>query len=188
MSKADKKTREMSELERLVLSNLIKISNSSPDLRTQMKGLDLDSAEEITVDASGQKALIVKVPFRTLPHFKKIHQKLVQELEKLFSGQHVIIVGKRNILPTESRKNHVKRQLRPRSRTLTAVHQAILEDIVYPNDIVDQRIRVRLDASKKIRVYLSPKEKSTMAGKLNTFSAVYKHLTKKDAEFMFQEE
>lgn len=41
---------------------------------------------------------------------------------------------------------------RPRSRTLTAVHDAILEDLVYPAEIVGKRVKYRIDGSKIMKV------------------------------------
>ena len=38
------------------------------------------------------------------------------------------------------------------SRTLTAVHDAILSDVVYPAEIVGRRTRVKLDGSRLIKV------------------------------------
>jgi small subunit ribosomal protein S7e len=70
-----------------------------------------------------------QVPYRLLKSFHKIQQRLVRELEKKFSGKDVIIIANRRILaPTTSGQSNA----RPRSRTLTAVHEETLLDLCYP--------------------------------------------------------
>jgi len=44
-------------------------------------------------------------------------------------------------------------QKRPRSRTLTAVHEAILQDVVFPAEVVGKRTRVKLDGKQIIKVF-----------------------------------
>ena len=103
----------------------------------------------------GQKAIIIFVPVPQLKSFQKIQVRLVRELEKKFSGKHVVFIAQRRILPKPTQKSRTKnKQKRPRSRTLTAVHDAILEDLVFPSEIVGKRIRVKLDGSRLIKVHL----------------------------------
>lgn len=52
------------------------------------------------------------------------------QLEKKFSGKHVVIIGQRRIMRKPSSGQRQPKQKRPRSRTLTAVHDAVLEDLV----------------------------------------------------------
>jgi small subunit ribosomal protein S7e len=101
-----------------------------------------------------------------------------------------------------------------RSRTLTAVHEAILEDLVFPSEIVGKRTRVKTDGEKLTKVYvragtppshhpagrparsranallygrsfLDRKDQTALEHKLDTFSSVYKTLTGKDVVFEF---
>ena len=67
---------------------------------------------------------------------------------------------------------------------MTAVHDAILEDIVYPVEIVGRRTRVKLD-SKVYKVFLDKKDQATTEHKLDTFSSIYKKLTGKAVAFEF---
>ena len=105
--------------------------------------------------AGGKKAIVIFVPVPQLKSFQKIQTRLVRELEKKFSGKHVVFIAQRRILPKPTRKTNKLKQKRPRSRTLLAVHNSILDDLVYPAEIVGKRIRIRLDGSRlfKVRYY-----------------------------------
>lgn len=102
-----------------------------------------------------------------LKQFQKIQTRLVRELEKKFSGKHVVFVGERKILPKPTRKTRAaNKQKRPRSRTLTSVYDAILEDLVFPAEIVGKRIRVKLDGSQLIKVHLDKNQQTTIEHKV----------------------
>merc|ERR1711943_140617 len=102
------------------------------------------------------------------------------------AGKSVIVIAQRRILQKPGRNNRVSRQKRPNSRTLTSVHDAMLDEMVYPADITGKRIRYKLDGSKQLKVYLDKKDKSNLEDKLDTFCAVFKKLTGKDTVFTFE--
>jgi small subunit ribosomal protein S7e len=102
-----------------------------------------------------------------------------------FSGRHVLIVAQRTILSPNVARSQKGSGPRPRSRTLTAVHEAILEDIVYPTEIVGKRIRHKVDGTKSLKVYLDPKDQAFVETKLDTFRNVYFALTNKEVAFEF---
>lgn len=77
--------------------------------------------------------------------------RLTRELEKKFSDRHVVFIAQRRMLRKPTRTSRVK-QKRPRSRTLTNVHEKILEDLVFPTEIVGKRTRVAVDGSRLLKV------------------------------------
>ncbi|XP_044733932.1 40S ribosomal protein S7 [Chrysoperla carnea] len=156
------------------------------DLKAQLRELYITKAREI--DLNNKKSIIIYVPIPKLKQFQKVQTRLVRELEKKFSGRHVVFVGERKILPKPTRKTRTKnKQKRPRSRTLTAVYDAILEDLVFPAEIVGKRIRVKLDGSQLIKVHLDKNQQTTIEHKVDTFTAVYKKLTGREVTFEFPE-
>ncbi|XP_045303807.1 40S ribosomal protein S7 isoform X1 [Leopardus geoffroyi] len=168
------------------LQALLELEMNS-DLKAQLRELNITAAKEIEV-GGGRKAIIIFVPVPQLKSFQKIQVRLVRELEKKFSGKHVVFIAQRRILPKPTRKSRTKnKQKRPRSRTLTAVHDAILEDLVFPSEIVGKRIRVKLDGSRLIKVHLDKAQQNNVEHKVETFSGVYKKLTGKDVNFEFPE-
>jgi len=174
---------EPTELEDQVAQALFDLEVNSPD-KADVKDLVFVAAKEIDV-SGGKKAIVIFVPFRQLRSYRKTQSRLVRELEKKFSGKHIIIVAQRRILKKPGKNNRRKQQRRPISRTLTAVHDAILEDLVFPTEIVGKRTRVRLDGSKLLKVNLDRKDQANVDYKLDTFAAVYKKLTGRDVVFEF---
>merc|ERR1711864_58371 len=132
-----------------------------------------------------RRVIIVFVPVPLLQTVQKIQVRLVRELEKKFSGKHVVIVGQRRILPKPTRKTRNQKQMRPRSRTLTAVHEKILDDLCYPAEIVGKRTLVKLDGSRITKIQLDKANWTNVEHKTSCFAAVYKKLTGKDVTFEF---
>ncbi|XP_033644842.1 40S ribosomal protein S7-like isoform X2 [Asterias rubens] len=172
------------EFELSISQALLELEINS-ELKSQLRELFITGAKEIDFGAN-KKAIVIFVPVPQLRGFQKVQNRLVRELEKKFSGKHVVFVAQRRILPKPTRKSRTKnKQKRPRSRTLTAVHDSILEDLVYPSEIVGKRTRVRLDGTKIIKVHLDKSQQIQVDYKTDTFSAVYKKLTGKDVLFEF---
>ncbi|XP_010931443.1 small ribosomal subunit protein eS7 [Elaeis guineensis] len=175
------KDAEPTEFEETVAQALFDLENTNQELKSDLKDLYINSATQIDV-AGNRKAVVIHVPYRLRKAFRKIHVRLVRELEKKFSGKDVILIATRRILRPPKKGSAV---VRPRSRTLTHVHEAMLEDIVYPAEIVGKRIRYRLDGSKIIKIFLDPKERNNTEYKLESFAGVYRKLTGKNVVFEY---
>merc|ERR1712099_55440 len=100
---------KLNECEQAIGFALMELESNS-DLKAQLRELFIRSAQEIEI-GKGKKAIVIFVPVPQLKAFQKIQVRLVRELEKK----------------------------RPRSRTLVAVHNAVLDDMVYPAEIVGKR-------------------------------------------------
>uniref|UniRef100_A0A6N2KHT5 40S ribosomal protein S7 n=1 Tax=Salix viminalis TaxID=40686 RepID=A0A6N2KHT5_SALVM len=154
---------------------------SNSDLKSELKDLFINSAVQIDV-AGNRKAIVIYVPYRLRKAYRKVHLRLVRELEKKFSGKDVVLLATRRIVRPPKKGSAVQR---PRSRTLTAVHEAMLEDLVYPAEIVGKRTRYRIDGSKISKIFLDPKERNNTEYKLESYAGVYRKLTGKDVVFDF---
>lgn len=205
------------ETEIAVAQALLDLENNVPDLKAELRPLQISAAREVDV-RGGKKAIVIFVPVPQLKAFHKVQQRwatghrdsyillmdcarLTRELEKKFSDRHVVFVAQRRMLRKPTRTSRVV-QKRPRSRTLTSVHEKILEDLVFPTEIVGKRTRVAVDGSKLLKVYvdalsfrppssfrydrfLDAKDATSLEYKLDSFSSVYRRLTGKDVVFEF---
>ncbi|EXB56905.1 40S ribosomal protein S7 [Morus notabilis] len=175
------KDAEPTEFEESVAQAIFDLENTNQELKSDLKDLYINSAIQVDV-SGGRKAVVIHVPYRLRKAYRKIHVRLVRELEKKFSGKDVILIATRRILRPPKKGSAAQR---PRSRTLTTVHEAMLEDVVLPAEIVGKRVRYSLDGSKIMKVFLDPKERNNTEYKLESFSAVYRKLSGKDVVFEY---
>jgi len=166
--------------ERAVAQAMYQIEAKAPaDMKKELRRLRIVSCHEIEV-SEGQKAIIIQVPFMQRANYRKVQAMLALQMEKKF-GKHVMFVTKRTIVP----KPRVASLYRPRSMTVTNVHEAIINDLVYPANIVGERIRCRPGAKKLRVVLLDNKDKAAFAPKLKSFQAAFRKLTGTEASFEF---
>ncbi|ODV81550.1 40S ribosomal protein S7-A [Suhomyces tanzawaensis NRRL Y-17324] len=154
---------------------------SQADLKAELRPLQFKSIKEIDV-TGGKKALAVFVPCPSLPAYHKVQIRLTRELEKKFPDRHVVFLAERRILPKPARGSR-QLQKRPRSRTLTAVHDKILEDLVFPTEIVGKRVRYLVGGNKIHKVLLDSKDSTSVDYKLESFQQLYSKLTGKQVVF-----
>jgi small subunit ribosomal protein S7e len=151
------------EIELNVAQALLDLEVSS-DLKNQLRELQIVGAKEYEV--GDKRALALFVPPPQLRAWQVLQTRVVRELEKKFSGKHVVLVAKRTILAKPSRNSRSKQtQKRPISRTLTTVHDSYLSDLVYPAEIVGKRTRVRLDGSTLTKIHLDKTSQTTIEHK-----------------------
>ncbi|ORY75713.1 40S ribosomal protein S7 [Leucosporidium creatinivorum] len=170
------------ETEQLVAQAILDLETST-DLKAELRPLQISAAREVDVKG-GRKAIVVFVPVPQLKAWHKIQGRLTRELEKKFADRHVVFAGQYRMMRKPTRVSRVKQQ-RPRSRTLKVVHEKILDDLVFPSEIVGKRTRTSVDGNKVTRVFLDPKDTTSLEYKLDSFAAVYRGLTGKEVHFEF---
>lgn len=149
-----KEGEKVSELETQVAQALFDLEAGSAELKNELKDLQIASAREIELKGDKKSAIVIFVPYNQRVQFRRIQSRLVRELEKKFSGKPVVLIIQRRIIRKPPRGSRKALQFRPISRSVTAVHKAILDDLVYPSEVVGKRIRYRVDGSSVLKMYV----------------------------------
>merc|ERR1712203_528674 len=173
------------DFEKTISQALLDLEMNS-DLKSHLRELNITAAKEVEV-GQGKKAIVIFMPVPQIKSFQKIQTRLVRELEKKVLWQACGLYRPKKDFAQANQESEQQKQKRPRSRTLVAVHDAILDDLVYPAEIVGKRIRFRLDGTRLFKVHLDKNQQTNIEHKTETYSAVYKKLTGKEVTFEFPE-
>ena len=164
-----------------VAKALLAMENSQKDIQRELRLLKITDSQEIPL-GDKRTALVIVVNYTSFKAIRPIQGRITGELEKKFKRP-VSLIFQRTILPKYLKRKG--QQSIPRSRTLTAVHDAILEDLLHPVSILGRRMRVRTDGTRYFRVLLDPKDRDQIEEKLEAISAIYRKLCNKTVQFEF---
>jgi small subunit ribosomal protein S7e len=178
-----KKAAPPTALETLLSETLFKLTSS--DEFKGLKYLHIMSAHEVTMPKAGERAIVIFVPFLEMQYFRRMCPALTETLEDQLKA-HVFLVSHRRVIRKERRGKALLKQKRPMSRTIKKVHEAYLEDIIWPEDVVGQRELFEVGISKPTEfIYLDPATRATTERKMEAFRAVYANLTGKKVVFEY---
>lgn len=134
-------------------------------------------------DKKTATAVVVYLPYIFVRDNKQMIPKLVNEIQKR-RNQHAFIVAKR----TTINKKAAFSQRIPRNRTLTAVYDSILDDLIAPAQVIGKRIRYRLNGSQLIKIFLNEESRAFLENKTHLIAQLYFALTNRKIAFEFRPE
>ncbi len=182
MKKGDAK---VTELEEEIAKTLQHYEQSHSDIAQHLRLIYINSAEQVEhkqADGSVSKYILIRTPFRSLASFRKVGKQVIEHLEGKFKWP-VVIVANRTIISTRAIMHAT--QKRPRSRTLKAVHKAILDDIVAPSFVTGRQTRVSVEGKRTEKIFLDPLDREVMEPRLEALSHAYAKLTTHTIVFEF---
>ena len=127
--------------------------------------------------------MVIQISTSNLSGFKKVHSLLTHKLEENLSNPVILIPAKKRVNGNEYRF-YVSKKV-PRDRTLTAVFDGYLDDILYPATIVGKRIRYPTGKTRTFKVLVDPLDKEVVENKGPAMVACYRALTNRKLEIEF---
>lgn len=172
-----------SDVEDSVARDLYELQNHHKALQAHLPRFHINGVRLVESPQLKKTAMIIMYPLRYLMLVRKIQRTLTSELEKRHPNHVVVLVAQRKI--TKRPDSIYKLQKVQRSTTSTAVFENILNDLIFPCDVVARRWTFREDGSKIMKVFLDARERQKIETRLPVLSYVYKLLTHRAVRFGF---
>merc|ERR1711982_178917 len=164
------------------------LAQSSSENREEFKNIYIAGAREFQISQALKKekrVILIYVPYPSLKSAQKLHYKIVSEIQKRKNIQ-AFITAKRTIL-SKWIKVH-KSQIKPRSRALTSVFDAILDDLLVPGNITARRIRHKLNGKLTYKIWVNEENKPYLEDRADAITQIYESLTHRSIEVDFKNE
>lgn len=169
------------DIEKVILD----LANSHSELKNSFKGFSLLGVENLKLTCEGRKvdALILYVPYPFLHHNRSLLSKIINEVTKAKKLSTFVVARRTIVHPRSDYK-----QIIPRNRTLTSVYDSILEDLVYPANIIGRRYRYRLDGTRLTKIHINDDMSEYLADRAQLICEVYNKLTNRKIVIEFKPE
>lgn len=174
---SNKNRATVNEITKNLTTVLTRFQDNEPSLKKDLEALKIESANEISV-GENKRCYLVQVNESSIKNLHNVHSDIVKKLEDHFATP-VVIVPFRKKINGKLYRSYIGKQV-PRTKTLTAVYDSLLEDLLYPATIVGKRIRYPKGKNRLFKVMVDPIDKETIEYKTNAIAASYKALTNRD--------
>ena len=181
--KENQKKGKVSEIQKNVSTALEKIKDSEKDHKAELDPLKIEYTNEVKIN-DDQKCYLIQISTQNLAGFKKVHSLLTKKFEQHLSDTVILIPSRKRVNGKEYRTFISKKV--PRDKTLTAVFDGYLDDILFPAIIVGKRVRYSVGKTRTYKVLVDPLDKEIIEYKIPAITACYKAITNRKLEVEFQ--
>lgn len=182
---SNKNRATVNEITKNLTTVLTRIQENDQNLKKDLENLKIENANEISI-GSDKRCYLVQVNESSVKNLHNVHTDIVKKLEEHFSTPVVIVPFRKKINGKLFRKFRGVKV--PRDKTLSAVYDSYLEDLLHPATIVGKRVRYPTGKSRVYKVFVDPLDREHIEYKINAITACYKGLTNRDLVVEFPQQ
>ena len=173
----------INEIQKNVATEFEKIKDTEKEYKAELDTIKIEHANEVPMNEE-QKCYLIQISTQNLAGFKKVHSLLTKKFETHLANT-VILIPKRKRVNGKEYRTYVSKKV-PRDKTLTAVFDAYLDDILYPATIVGKRIRYPVGrTTRTYKVIIDPLDKEIVNYRVDAIKACFKALTNRKLDIEF---
>jgi small subunit ribosomal protein S7e len=180
--KVNKNRSNVNEITKNLTTVMARIQESDQKLKKDLENVKVEVANEIAVGLD-KRCYLVQVNESSVKNLQNVHSELVKKLEDHFNTP-VVIVPHRKTINGKLFRKYIGTKV-PRNKTLSAVYDSVLEDLVYPATIVGKRTRYPSGKSRVYKVFVDPLDRESVEYKQNAIASAYKALTNRELVIEF---